>query len=157
MKKLSALALPIAGIIFVLFWMQLKDVESEPVLTEAYEVLYVKDGDTIVVKMDDKDVTIRLIGVDAPESVHPNESKNTEEGKEASAWMKNLLTGKAVYLEYDIERYDDYERTLAYVYIKTDEEYRMVNEMLLEADMAEPLSIRPNTKYKRKLQLAYER
>lgn len=73
----------------------------------------VVDGDTIIVE----DVgRVRLIGVDTPETVHPNRPVEFF-GKEASAFTKRLLEGKQVRLEYDQERQDRYGRTLAYVYL----------------------------------------
>lgn len=144
-KKASSILsiLILCGIIFW-FW---KSYSTEPAPGElhgAYEVLYVKDGDTFVVDIAGEEITVRLIGVDAPESVHRDENKNTEEGKIASAWMKELLQDASVYLEYDKDRQDDYGRTLAYVYL---EDGRMINKLLLENGLATVMKIKPNTKY----------
>ena len=73
----------------------------------------VVDGDTIVVQGIG---SVRLIGVDTPETVHPNRPVEFF-GKEASAFTKRMLEGKRVRLEYDQERQDRYGRTLAYVYL----------------------------------------
>ena len=73
----------------------------------------VVDGDTIIVEGVGR---VRLIGVDTPETVHPNRPVEFF-GKEASAFTKGLLEGKRVRLEYDQERQDRYGRTLAYVYL----------------------------------------
>ncbi len=73
----------------------------------------VVDGDTIIVEGVGR---VRLIGVDTPETVHPNRPVEFF-GKEASAFTKGLLEGKRVRLEYDQEREDRYGRTLAYVYL----------------------------------------
>lgn len=144
-KKVSSILsiLILCGIIFW-FW---KSYSTEPVpgqLHGAYEVLYVKDGDTFVVNIAGEEITVRLIGVDAPESVHRDENKNTEEGKVASAWMKELLQDADIYLEYDKDRQDDYGRTLAYAYL---EDGRMINKLLLENGLATVMKIKPNTKY----------
>lgn len=109
----------------------------------AYEVLRVVDGDTIIVSIEGSETTVRLIGVDAPESVHPDSSRNSESGKIASEFTAELLTGKQVYLEYDRERTDSYGRTLAYVWL----DHKMVEETLLENGMATVLTIQPNTRY----------
>ncbi len=80
---------------------------------EYYNVVRVIDGDTIELEQIG---TVRLIGVDTPETVHP--SKPVEYfGKEASAFLRQLVEGKPVQLEYDQERKDRYDRTLAYVYL----------------------------------------
>jgi len=81
----------------------------------ALAVVRVVDGDTIIVRGSDKDIKVRLIGIDTPETVHP--SKPVEHyGKEASRFTKNLLKGEKVYLVIDGDKIDKYGRTLAYVY-----------------------------------------
>ena len=58
-----------------------------------------------------------MIGVDTPESVHPDAEKNNEAGKTASDYTKAQLTGKDVQLEFDVQKRDKYQRLLAYVYV----------------------------------------
>ena len=85
----------------------------------AYKVIRVIDGDTVKIDYRGKATNVRLIGVDTPETVHPN--KPVEEyGKEASNFTKNLLQGESVYLRYDVERTDAYGRLLAYLYRAPD-------------------------------------
>ncbi len=109
----------------------------------------VVDGDTIIVHDPDGNrLRVRLTGINAPESVHEDESKNTEEGRQASSFMKELMADvDVVYLEYDEAQFDQYERTLAYVWIDIDGTYVMVNEILLATDYAEPVYIKPNLRY----------
>ena len=57
---------------------------------EQASVIRVVDGDTFVANVNGTEEKIRLIGVDTPESVHPDKSKNTKEGKDASARNKGL-------------------------------------------------------------------
>ena len=118
---------------------------SEPELHGLYDVVRVVDGDTIVVSNEGKETTVRFIGVNTAESVHPDETKNTEIGKESSEWTAELLSEQQVYLEYDIDKTDDYGRTLAYVYLSDGR--TMVQEELLKAGMAELMTIQPNSKY----------
>lgn len=119
---------------------------SEKVLSGPYDVVRVVDGDTTIIAIDGEDTRVRFIGVDTPESVNPiDESKNTPEGKEASDFTKELLTGKTVYLEYDVQLADDYGRTLAYVYL--DDGTTMVQTLLLEKGLATTMTIQPNSKY----------
>lgn len=115
----------------------------KPVLFGAYDVVRVVDGDTVIVSIDGNERKIRLIGVDTPESVHPDAARNTENGKIAAAYTAELLTGRQVYLEYDTDRTDDYGRTLAYMWI----DGCMVEDILLQNGMAQTMSIAPNTKY----------
>lgn len=121
---------------------------EKPVLTELYDVVRVCDGDTIVVAMggDIGDIRVRLIGIDTPESVNPNKELNCENGVIASDYMKSLLPdGSKVYLEYDVEQRDEYGRILAYVYL--DDGETMLEDLMLEAGMAETMDIPPNSKY----------
>lgn len=106
-----------------------------------YDVTRVIDGDTIEVNLDGVLTTVRLLGIDTPESVNPDESKNCEEGIVASNFTKSLLNGTHVYLEYDQELTDKYGRTLAYVYL---EDMTFVNELLIKEGYAKPLIIEPN-------------
>ena len=87
----------------------------------ACPVVHVVDGDTIVVSDKGKDVKVRLVGVDTPETVHP--TKPVEHyGKEASRFTENLLKGEKVYLVSEPlpGALDRYGRTLAYVYRAPD-------------------------------------
>ncbi len=111
-----------------------------------YKVKKVVDGDTIRVMIDGKETKVRFIGINTPESVHNDESKNTDEGKQASDWVKELLTDSEVYLEYDVSRADKYDRTLAYVYL--DDGETMVQRLLLEEGLATTTESFENVKYK---------
>jgi len=125
------------------------DIEADPSLLHECEFGRVVDGDTIIVyDKDGNKLRVRLTGIDAPESVHPDEEMNTEEGKQSSEFLKELLEDtEYVYLEYDEEQFDQYDRTLAYVWIEADGEYMMLNEILLSEGYAEPVYIKPNLKY----------
>ncbi len=124
-------------------------IEADPDVLIECDLERVVDGDTIIVHDPDGNrLRVRLTGINAPESVHEDESKNTEEGRQASKFMKELLTDvDVVYLEYDETQFDQYERTLAYVWIDIDGTYVMVNEILLATDYAEPVYIKPNLRY----------
>jgi micrococcal nuclease len=78
-------------------------------------VIRAVDGDTLKVLLDNQEETIRLIGVDTPESVHP--FKPVEPGAIAASDFTKQLTARTVYLTYDKDRYDYYHRLLAYVWI----------------------------------------
>ncbi len=152
MKKLLIGLLLLAlsfGIIVLLYSNQKPPTEPEGL--EYVEVVWVSDGDTIICKIDGQEVTVRLIGIDAPESVHSNPDLNTEEGKIASEYLKNLLTGKTVGLEYDKEKVDRYDRTLAYVWYKGE----LVNKKILEEGHARLMIIPPNEKYADYLEMDY--
>lgn len=92
-------------------------------------VVDVADGDTIVVDMDGKEETVRLLGVDTPETRDPRRPVQCF-GKEASDFTKKLLTGKPVHLlkDPDDDERDQFGRLLRYVYL---EDGTMVNERLV--------------------------
>ena len=73
----------------------------------------VVDGDTIILSNGER---VRLIGVDTPETKHPNKPVQYF-GKEASAFTKRMVEGKEVTLEYGQQQRDKYGRLLAYVYL----------------------------------------
>jgi micrococcal nuclease len=82
-----------------------------------YRVVQVLDGDTIVVRgAGGSDETIRLLGVDTPETHHPRKPVQCY-GPEAAAYTTRRLFGQVVRLEDDVERHDIYGRRLAYVYV----------------------------------------
>jgi micrococcal nuclease len=70
------------------------------------------------VVMGGKNVKIRLIGLDTPETVDPRKPVQCF-GKEASAKAKELLTVKSVRVEKDPSQgeFDKYGRLLAYIYL----------------------------------------
>jgi micrococcal nuclease len=76
-------------------------------------VTRVVDGDTIVVAGVG---TVRLIGVDTPETVDPRAPVQFF-GKEASEFTRRMAEHKFVRLEFDTQRTDKYQRTLSYVYL----------------------------------------
>lgn len=111
-----------------------------------YDVVRVVDGDTIILSIDSKETKVRMIGIDTPESVHPDKNKNSDEGIMVSDFTKKQLIDKSVYLEYDEDREDDYGRTLAYVYLDKNLD-NMYQNILLEKGYASVMIISPNVKY----------
>ena len=103
-------------------------------------VTRVADGDTITVEIGSRSTPVRLIGVDTPETVAPDQPIGCF-GERASDYTKRILTERIVRLEIprvgDSE--DAYGRTLAYVYLDTngDGEYEhLFNEDLIEFGLA---------------------
>jgi len=60
-------------------------------------VTEVVDGDTVYVKLNGREEKVRLIGVDTPETKHPEIGKEPF-GEEASLYTKQKLLGRRVYL-----------------------------------------------------------
>lgn len=126
-----------------------QDDHSAVQLTEA-TVKRIVDGDTFYAAVGDIELKVRLIGVDTPESVHSDDSKNTVWGTYASDYTKSILKeDMTVYLEYDEEPTDKYGRTLAYVWLSADttEVGNMLNAILVRDGYAYDKVFRPNVKY----------
>lgn len=83
-----------------------------------YKVVDVTDGDTIKVDINNRIESVRFIGVDTPETVHPTKPKECY-GEEASKETTNLLINKSVYLIPDPQNSDrdNYGRLLRYVFL----------------------------------------
>lgn len=103
----------------------------------------VVDGDTIILQYKGKRERLRYIGLDTPERLGPNTEAECY-GDEAREVNAELVTDRVVYLEFDAELRDQYDRLLAYVYLSDG---TMVNAHLLERGFATTLSIPPNLKY----------
>ena len=122
----------------------------------------VVDGDTAIVSFifaDGKKYQkqrVRFLGVDTPETVHPNKPVQFY-GKEASNFTKSQLTDKIVWLQTDVGALDRYNRMLAYVWLSEpskkdmdDEDAiraKMFNATLLLEGYAQVMTVQPNSRY----------
>ncbi len=115
---------------------------GEPEQPGAARVLRVVDGDTIVVSIGGLEESVRLLGIDTPESVDPRSPVECF-GKEASDHTQALLPpGTDVRLVRDVEARDRYSRLLAYVYRADDGAF--VNLQLVRDGFAAVLTFPPN-------------
>ncbi|MGP4073549.1 thermonuclease family protein [Piscibacillus sp. B03] len=98
---------------------------------ELATVTRVVDGDTLEIQMNGEEEQVRLLLVDTPETKHP--SKPVEPfGPEASEFVKEQLSGEEVRIVPGTERYDNYDRLLAYVFIDGE----TIQEKLLRNGLA---------------------
>lgn len=118
-----------------------------------YYVSRVVDGDTIVVQYKGEEETIRLIGIDTPESVHPDKERNTEHGRIASEFTRKSLGGNFIGVELDIQERDRYGRLLAYVWLEGE----LFNRTLVEEGMAMVSTYPPNVSYEEEFKEAQEK
>jgi micrococcal nuclease len=122
-----------AGIIAIglLLLLMLRFADRKPAIAplppagQPLRVVRAVDGDTLLLESGHR---IRLIGVDTPETSHPEHAAEPC-GEEASVFTHQLVDGRLVTLEFDHERHDDYGRILAYVSI----DGRLLNEAIIEA------------------------
>lgn len=125
-------------------------------------IVRVVDGDTIVVDIAGEETKVRLIGVNTPESVASQEyldrtgTENTQEGKNASDFVKELLSNyENVYLQKDTSDTDRYGRALYYVWLEKPEDSRDIEEIrtkmlegiLLDKGYAEVKIYKPDVAY----------
>ncbi|MFA5961586.1 MAG: thermonuclease family protein [Parcubacteria group bacterium] len=107
---------------------------------ESAKVERVIDGDTI--KLESGQV-VRLIGIDAPESVAPEKPVQCF-GPEASEESKRLLEGKEIRMEKDVSEKDQYGRLLRYVWVGDI----FVNDYLVRNGFARADNFPPDEKFK---------
>ncbi len=113
------------------------------------KVVEVVDGDTITVDIDGRTETVRLIGIDTPETRDPNDPVECY-GAEATKRTKVMLPkGRTVYLEKDITDRDRYDRLLRYVWFKgkDDGKPRLANEILVREGFAVVSTYQPDSRY----------
>ena len=120
-------------------------------------VLHVSDGDTLYVRLaSGEEGFVRLIGIDAPESVNPDPEKNTPEGDAAAAFLRSIVAeGQTVYLTRDVSDHDKYGRWLRYVWLEvpadafSPDEVRtkMLQGIIVAAGHAEVTRFAPDTSY----------
>jgi len=102
-------------------------------------VKWVADGDTVLLLSGE---TVRLIGIDAPETHHP-EKPVEPFGPEAAESLRALVEGKEVFLVLDQKRQDDYGRTLGYLFLGD----LFVNAHLVKEGYARASGMKPNLTY----------
>lgn len=106
---------------------------------QARAVQRVVDGDTVRLSGGD---SVRLIGINAPELHHPRLGAQPG-GQEAKDHLQDMVEGKDLRLEYDVERYDRYGRTLAYLWL----DGKLVNLQMVSDGYATAYTVPPNVKY----------
>ncbi len=108
-----------------------------PAEAQRVRVKSVADGDTVTL---DDGRKVRYIGIDTPEHNEPFFD-------EAKGLNSSLVTGRDVFLEYDVERQDNYGRSLAYIYVRLDNGDVMVNAEILRQGLARMYTFPPNLKH----------
>lgn len=102
------------------------------------------DGDTLLLESGE---TIRLLGINTPE-IDSRFSEAQPGGKAAKEWLQQTLKDSVIWLEYDAEQFDKYQRRLAHVFLDSGE---YLNAMLLRQGLA-MLTLRPpNLRYSERL------
>jgi len=94
-----------------------------------HKVSQVVDGDTLKIETESGPVTVRIIGIDTPETVHPFKPVELG-GQDASDKAKELLEGQIVTIHYDPDpkhgKWDKYQRLLAYLDLPDGRDFGLV-------------------------------
>lgn len=128
-------------------------------------VLRVLDGDTLKIEHQGRIESLRLIGIDTPESkvnkkAQKDAARNQEDikkiiilGREATRYLKRLVKpGDTIKIEFDRRIRDKYGRLLGYVYLPNG---KMLNEEIVKAGYANLMTYPPNVKYEDRFLRAY--
>jgi micrococcal nuclease len=159
-KKVKVLTLILTLILLLLLSLVLtktkvlnKNLTNQPLSQQNSQNTYltvaqVIDGDTI--KLEDG-TTVRYININTPE-LEKGENPNQCFALEAKKINQDLVLGKKVRLELDINHMDHFGRTLAYVFLKpNDQKELLVNEVLLEKGAGKFFLDTVNLKYQDRL------
>ncbi|MFI6431856.1 thermonuclease family protein [Rhodococcus oryzae] len=100
---------------------------TEPVARadpRAMTIEYVYDGDTVRARDVDGELTVRVLGIDTPETVKAGYTVGCW-GPESTAYARSTLDGAAVQVTIDprADAVDDYGRTLAHLILPDGSDY----------------------------------
>lgn len=120
--------------------------------TALFDVVDTADGDTIIISKNCEPVTVRLIGIDTPETVDPRKPVQCF-GIEASEYTKNNLKGEKVQIETDDmqDTYDKYGRLLGYVILEDGTNF---NKKLVEEGYAYEYTYKTPYRYQKEFREA---
>ena len=134
-------------------------------VSDSVKVIRVVDGDTLKVELAGRKESVRLIGIDTPESKANKKAKKdagrsnqdvktiVSLGKAATEFTKSIIKpGDWVTIEQDVQARDRYGRILAYVYLKSG---KMLNEEIIAAGYASVMTIPPNIRHQERFLRAY--
>jgi micrococcal nuclease len=119
-------------------------------------VVWISDGDTVIVQVGSRRERVRLIGIDSPE-LHESAKLDRDaersrrdrrdiqaEGARARDFTRQRLLGRTVALEQDVQARDRFGRLLAYVWL---EDGTLFNVEVVRAGWARTLTMPPNVRH----------
>ena len=115
-----------------------------PIMAGPGLVLEVLDGDTARIRLAGYEGSVRIVGIDTPEIAHGDPAECYAE--DAMAYTSATLLNHLVWLSFDAECQDFYDRDLAYV-SNGEGEGGFFNRALARNGYATALAIDPNTTY----------
>jgi micrococcal nuclease len=144
LKKGRTYSAPLLFLAFFLFLPGCGSGAVENALDGEYHVVEVVDGDTLKIAGGRK---VRYIGIDAPETMKRTGTgwvfQPEAYGMASKDRNTELVEGRRVFLEFDEEKKDRYDRWLAYIH----SDGVMVNLELVREGLATVYTFPPNIKY----------
>jgi micrococcal nuclease len=114
--------------------------------TQLAHVVRVVDGDTIVARIGGRDLKVRYIGMDAPETVKPG-TPVQRMGVAASQADHRLVDGRDLVLEKDVSETDRFGRLLRYPWLHDGDRWTLVSLELVRLGFASTATFPPDVKY----------
>ena len=116
---------------FILFILVVSIFLPDLSLADQFKVIHVYDGDTIEVTLNDKHISIRLVGIDAPEISKKSHVPGQPFSTKAKEYLADLVLDNVV----DIKFYgrDEYGRSLGEVFV----DGLNINLGMIDAGLAE--------------------
>lgn len=114
-----------------------------------YQVDTVYDGDTLVLENGER---VRLLNINAPE-ISSRHRDGEQGGEAAKEWLQQQIGDQPVYLRFDKERRDKYDRLLAHIFL---EDERHLNAEMLRQGLAALTVHPPNLLYVDEMQAAQQ-
>ena len=110
----------------------------------------VYDGDTVILENGER---VRLLGINTPE-IEGRFREDEPGGLAAKAWLQDQLKDGKVFLEYDEEKQDHYQRSLAHLHLPDG---KHLNVALVENGLAAVSIVPPNLRHTKALVSAQQK
>lgn len=165
-KEIKLLIVLFSALLLALFGTSFESIleSQEPKLTARLKE--VVDGDTLKVHLGGKVQTVRLIGIDTPETSANERAKRVSKkkntglkthlhyGKLAKQFVEKLVPSDSpLTIELGEQPRDKYGRLLGYIYLRDG---RMLNEEILRSGYAYIYTFDSNAKYTRRFRAAFK-
>lgn len=130
------------------------EITNKKALEWPYKVVYIVDGDTIKILKNNEKQTLRLIGIDAPESNKTRYWHAEEYGTGAKKHLSDLIFEKNIFIEYDEtqQKQDKYWRNLGYIILN----WENINKKMIQDGYAREYTYNKAYKYQKEFLQAQE-
>jgi len=127
-----------------------KTVDIDPVSNRyRHQVDYVYDGDTLVLENGER---VRLLNINTPE-ISSRYRDGEQGGEAAKIWLQQQIGNQPIYLRFDKEKRDQYDRLLAHIFLENE---RHLNTEILRQGLAALTVHPPNLLYVEQMLVAQQ-